>query len=121
MDDHTDRRIGVIFGLLGAVLIALEGLLALARGVFTVAVGHAGHAYYPFDQALILLVAALIIGAFSLLGGVPREGRATVAGVVLIVVVIVGWLELGFGSGVLALLGALLTLVGGVVFVVGGR
>jgi hypothetical protein len=121
MSELSDRRLGGVFGILGAVLIALEGLVALARGVVYLAVGRSGVAYRPFDQALIFLVAALIIGLFALLGATRREGRATVAGVVLIVLVIVGWLELGFSAGVLALLGALLTLVAGIVFLVSGR
>jgi hypothetical protein len=41
--------------------------------------------------------------------------------VVLLVLVVVGWLELGLGSGLFALLGAVLALVGGVVFLASGR
>ncbi|HTT15945.1 MAG TPA: hypothetical protein VMH49_01105 [Thermoplasmata archaeon] len=121
MAGGTDRHIGVVFGLLGALLIALEGLLSVARGVFYLAVSHFGQAYRPFDEALILIVSAIIIGLFSYLGGAHREGRATTAGVVLIVIAVVGWFALGFGSGVLALLGALLTLIGGIVFLIEGR
>jgi hypothetical protein len=121
MDDPRDRRIGGLLGLLGAVLIGLDGLLDLARGLFFVAIGRVGPGYFPLDQGVILVVVALIVAAFSVVGGLRREGRATVAGAVLLVVVVVGWLELGLGSGLLSLLGALLGLVAGVVFLVSGR
>ncbi|HYA10806.1 MAG TPA: hypothetical protein VEH10_03945 [Thermoplasmata archaeon] len=121
MTEVGDRRIAALFGLLGAALIALDGLIDLARGVLSVALGHGGHAYLPFDQALIFLVVGLVVAVFSVLGGLRRDGNATVAGAVLIVVAIVGWLELGVPSGVLAILGALLVLVAGVVFLVSGR
>lgn len=121
MGDPSDRRIAALCGLLGAALIALDGLLDLVRSVFYVVVGRGVHALLPLDQALIFFVVGLIVAVFSVLGGFRREGRATVAGAVLIVLAVVGWLALGFGSGVLAILGTLLVLVAGVVFLVSGR
>jgi len=121
MSEFGDRKVAAVFGILGAVLIGLEGLLDLARGVYYLSVGHLGRAYVPFDQAIIFLVVALIVALFSVLGGVPREGRGVVAGAVLVVIAIVGWLPLGIASGVLAILGALLVLVSGVVFLVSER
>jgi hypothetical protein len=121
MDDPRDRRVAGLLGLLAAVLIGLDGLLDLARGLFSLAVGRVGPAYFPFDQGVILVAVALLVAAFSVMGGLRRDGRSTVAGVVLLVVVVVGWLALGLGSGLLSLLGALLGLVAGVVFLVSGR
>lgn len=121
MTAEGERRIGAVFGLLGAVLIALDGLLDIARGVFYVVVGRGEHAYSPFGQAIVFLVVGLIIGLFSIMGAVPREGRATVAGAVLLVLAVVGWLVLGFGSGILAILGTVLVLVSAVVFLVSGH
>jgi hypothetical protein len=120
MSEYSDRRLAGLLGILGAVLIALDGLIDLARGFYYLAI-RGPHVYLPFDQALVFFVLGLLIGLFSILGGLRREGRATVAGAVLIVLVLVGWLALGLSSGVLALLGALLALVGGVVFLVSGR
>lgn len=121
MSEFGDRKIAGLLGLLGALLLGLEGLLDLIRGAVYLAVRHGVGSFATFDQALILIVVAIVIAAFAVLGAVHREGRAVVAGAVLIVIAIVGWLELGFGSGVLALLGALLTLLGGVVFLVSSR
>lgn len=121
MVDDSDRKIGAALGLVGSVLIALDGLLDVARGVVYLAIGRAGHAFQPFDQGLVLLVVGFISALFSLLGGVRRDAHATVAGAVLVVVAIVGWLVLGLGSGLLTILGGVLVLVGGVVFLASGR
>ena len=121
MTEAGDRRIGGVFGLLAAVLLAVEAIVDLARGFFDLAVGHGGIGSFPFGEALILLVLALIVGFFSVLGGLRPEGHAVVAGAVLIVLAIVGWLVLGLGSGVLAILGAVLMLVAGIVFLASGR
>jgi hypothetical protein len=119
--DAGDRKVGAVFGLLGAVLLALDGLLDLARGVLYLALGRGGHAFAPVDQGLILLVVGLIVGFFSVLGGLRPQARATVAGAVLVVIAIVGWLALGLGSDLFAILGTVLVLVAGVVFLVAGR
>lgn len=115
-----DRKIAAAFGLLGAVLIAFDGLLDLARSFLDLAVGRGGRAVLPFDQGLIFLVVSVIVVLFSVLGGWRREARAVVAGVVLVVIVVVGWLTLGLGSGLLSILGTVLVLVGGVVFLASG-
>ncbi len=121
MSDLGDRRLGAFLGLVGAVLIALDGFLDLARGIFYVLVSKGGHAFLPFDQALIDLVLAMIVAVFSAIGGLRGENRSLLGGVVLVVVVLFGWLALGLGVGVLSILGALLTLVAGVVLLVSSR
>ena len=118
MSDLGDRRLGAFLGLVGAVLIALDGFLDLARGIFYVLVSKGGHAFLPFDQALIDLVLAMIVAVFSAIGGLRGENRSLLGGVVLVVVVLFGWLALGLGVGVLSILGALLALVAGVVLLV---
>ncbi len=107
--------------MLGAVLLAVEAILDLARGVFDLAVRRAGIASFPFAEALVLIVLALIVGFFSAYGGLRPGGSAIVAGAVLIVLAIVGWLLLGLGGGILAILGAVLMLVAGIVFLASGR
>lgn len=121
LTEAGDRRVAALLGLLGGVLIGLDGLLDLARGVFYLVVGHSGHALYPFDQGVVEIVVALLVVLFSLIGGIRRESRPIVAGAVLVVLVAVGWFALGLGSGLLAILGAVLALVAGVVFLVSGR
>jgi hypothetical protein len=121
MSDGGDRRIAAIFGVLGAALLVLEGFIDLLRGVVYLAIGRGFGAFGPFDQAVILVVMGLVVGLFALLGRYRSEGRSLVAGVVLIVIAIVGWLGLGFGSGILGLLGTVFVLVSGVVYLVADR
>ena len=121
MSEVEDRRIAALCGLLGAALIGLEGLLDLARTLLALAFDRGRSALLPFDQGVVLVVLSLVIAIFSVLGGLRREGRPVAAGAVLLVLVVVGWLELGLGSGLFALLGAVLALVGGVVFLASGR
>lgn len=121
MAHESDRRIGMIFGVLGAVLLVLAGLVALIAGVVFLAFGHSHGALGSFSQSVIFVVIGLVIGAISLLGRTPGGDRALVAGIVLIVLAVVGWFALGFGGGVLAILGAVFTLIGGIFFLVGSR
>jgi len=121
LEQIGDRRIAALCGLLGALLIALDGLIDVVRSVLYLAIGRGGHAYLPFDQSLIFLVIGLIVAVFSFLGGARREARAAVPGAVLIVIAVLGWVALGLGSGLLSILGAVLVLVGGVVFLASGR
>jgi len=121
LEPSSDRRIAAFLGLLGALLIGLEGLVDLVRSAIYLTVGSGVHAFLPFDQGVIFLFLGLLVGVFSFLGGMRGEGRATVAGAVLLVIVVLGWLALGLGSGLLAVLGAVLVLVAGVVFLASGR
>jgi hypothetical protein len=116
-----DRAIGAVFGLVGAGLLVLDGLVDLIRGVVYLAIGRGTHAFGPFDQALLFVVVGLVVAFFSILGGLRRDDRGLVAGAVLVVIALAGWLVLGFGSGVLALLGSIFVLIAGVVFLVSAR
>jgi hypothetical protein len=121
VSESGDRRIGAVFGLLGAGLLAAEAILDVAYGVFDLAARHGGVGSFPFGEALVLIVVALIVGFFSILGGLRPGGNAVLSGVVLVVLAIVGWLVLGLGGGLLGILGAVLMLVAGIVFLASGR
>jgi hypothetical protein len=116
-----DRAIGAAFGLVGALLLVLDGLIDLVRGVVYLATERGLRAFGPFDQALIFIVVGGVVAFFSVLGGFRRDDRGLVAGAVLVVVALAGWLVLGFGSGVLALLASIFILIAGVVLLVSSR
>ncbi len=116
-----DRRLGAALGLIGAVLLALGGLVDLARGLWDLAVRHGLSTIPAVDEGIVAIVVALLVGVFAVLGGLRSEDRAMVAGVVLIVIAIVGWLALGFGSGLLAILATVFIVIAGVVFLASGR
>jgi hypothetical protein len=121
MNAPRDRRIASLFGFLGAALLIVEGLLDLLSGVVYFAVGHGGRAFGVFDQGLIFVVVGLIVGFFAAIGRREGDERSVVTGAVLLVVALVGWIALGFGSGVLALLGTVCLLIAGVVFLLAGH
>ncbi len=121
MSAQGDRRIASIFGFLGAAFLGVEGLVSLLLGVVYLTVGRGGRAFGAFDEALLLLAVALVVGFFAALGNSRGSERSLGVGVVLVVLAVVGWAVLGFGSGVLALLGTVMVLVSGIVFMVAGR
>lgn len=123
MRASRDRRIALVLGILGAVLIAFEGFVDLVRSVVDVAV-HPGSRFAaaPLGEGLLLLLLALLAGFFTLLGrGSSRDAGQALPGGALIVLALAGWLLLRTGSSVLSLAGTLLLLVSGVVYLLAGR
>ncbi len=116
-----DRRIGFIFGILGAALFVLSGLLSLVGGLVVFALGHPARGLGDWDHAAILVAVGLITGLFALVGRARGRDDGLLAGVVLIVIALLGWLALGFGSGVLSILGVVCVLIGGVVYLLSQR
>jgi hypothetical protein len=121
MGSIGDRGIAAVFGFVGAAFLVVEALLDLVRGVVYLAVGHGLRSFGPFDQAVVFLVLAVVVVLFSILGAARGRDRAVMSGAVLIVLALVGWLFVGFGSGVLALLAGIFILIAGVVFLVASR
>ncbi len=118
MRPRSDRRIAGTFGLVGAVLIVLDGVLGMLGGVLYWATGRP---FAAIDHGFVLIVVGVLLAFFAGLGRVGRDEYALAAGAVLVVFAIVGYLLLGFGNGVLALVGSVLVLVGGVIFLVASR
>lgn len=118
MPNPSERRLGVVFGLLGAVLWIIEAILDLARSVYSVALGHGLAALGPFGEAALLVVLGLVVGILSTLGRARDTGRTFVIGAVLLALAIVGWFGLGFGGSLIALLGTVFVLIAGIVFVI---
>jgi hypothetical protein len=118
---RSERPLGLLFGLLGAVLLVLDGVFDLFKGAFFLAIHRAGASYSAFDQAIIFIVVGLIAGFFAILGRSRWGDESLAAGVILVVIAVVGWLALGFASGVLALLASLFLLIGGILYLVATR
>lgn len=121
MSAEGNRRWGMAFGLLGALLLILAGLLDLASGVILAALGSGPGAFGAWSSSFILLIVGLLVGFFSLLGRSRVRDRSFSAGLVLVVLAILGWLVLGLTVGVVPLLGSVFVLVGGVLFLAAGR
>jgi hypothetical protein len=121
MSSGGDRRLGMMFGLVGALLLILAGLLDLVSGVVFVAFGHGSRAFGAWSESVVLIVVGVLIGFFAFFGRTHDRDRSFAAGLILVVLAVVGWLVLGFATGVVPLLGSVFVLVGGVLFLASGR
>lgn len=113
-----DRRLGLVFGLLGSLLILLDGALRAIGGAILVALGHGHGVLGTWDHAFLLMAIGLITGFLSVYGRSGVRDRGLAAGAALIVLAVLGWFALGFGNEILALLGTILVLIGGILYVV---
>ncbi|MFZ3355488.1 MAG: hypothetical protein WA549_01860 [Thermoplasmata archaeon] len=121
MTYRSERPLGLLFGLLGAVLLILDGIFDFFKGAFFLAIHRAGASYSAIDQAIIFIVVGLIAGFFAVLGRSRWGDESLAAGVILVVIAAVGWIAFGFASGVLALLASLCLLIGGILYLVATR
>jgi hypothetical protein len=120
MGARETRRAGFLLGLLAAVLLLVEALIHFAVGVAFLATGRTLGGLGSLGGSVVLVVVALLIGFFAFLGRARGADYAMVAGIVLVVVAIVGWLALGFGGSVLGILAGLFALIAGILFLVSG-
>jgi hypothetical protein len=121
MTGSDDRRIAFILGVLGAVLLLLAAVLHFAVGVGLLITGATRSATGSLGSSVVEVVVALLIGFFAFLGRARGSDRNIAAGIVLVVLAVVGWAALGFGADLLALLASILTLLSGVLFLLAGR
>jgi hypothetical protein len=118
---EDERRLALILGLLGALFLVLEGLIDLFAGVVLLAFGHGLRALGAWDHAIILTIVGLIVGFFAVFGRSRAGDRSIAAGVVLIVIALLGWLVLGLPNGILGVLGSILAIFSGLLYLVAGR
>ncbi len=119
MADLTERKLGWGFGLLGAGLLGVAGVLSLVLALVNAAGGHAILAMSSITEALLLFVVGGLALFFAYLGHGPWSGQPIASGVLLLVVAAVGWGVLGLGANVIALIGALFVFLAGVLYLVG--
>jgi hypothetical protein len=121
MTADGDRRLALVFGVVGALLLILAAVIRLVVGVVFLAAGHGYDAFGAVTGAVIFFVVGLLIGFFAVLGRSRSGDRSFAVGVILIVLAFVGWLALGFAGSVLAILAAVFALISGILFLVAGR
>jgi len=109
-----NRRLGFLFGLLGAILLLLAALIALVGGLAEAVVGHDVFrgATAAIGGFVVDLVLALLLGFFALIGSRRSGDMRSASGVILILLALVIWLLIG--GGVLLLLAGLMALIAGV-------
>ena len=114
MTDLTEQRLGWLFGAAGAALFAIAGLVALMVGTADLVLGRGMSAIAVDGEALLLFVVAGLAFLFAYLGHRTWSGRPVTVGLMLVVVAAIGWVVLGLGESVLALIGAMLVFLAGV-------
>jgi hypothetical protein len=114
MTDLTEQRLGWLFGVAGAALFAIAGIVALVVGAADFVVGRMLSAVSVDTQAILLFVVAGLAFLFAYLGHRTWSNRPLTVGVALVVVAAIGWVVLGLGDNVIALVGAILVFLAGV-------
>jgi len=115
------RNLAWLLGLLAALFLVFAGIIDFVGGFVFLALGLGGHALGSWARSVVYVVVGLLFGLFAMVGRSGPADRALGAGVVLVVLAVVGWLGLGFGGELLALLAALFALISGILFLVSSR
>jgi hypothetical protein len=118
MSDLTERRLGWGLGVLGGLLIIAAALVSVLVSTADLVAGRPMGALSAGSEAILLFVVGVLAALFSYLAYRPWHDHPVSAGVLLVVLAIVGWAVLGLGGSVLALVGALLVLLAGLLFLV---
>ena len=118
MTNWTERNLGYGLGLVGGGLILLGAIVSGVIGLVDLAVGHLFGAAASVGEAAVLFVVGGLAVLFAYLGYRPWSNRPIAAGVLLVVLGALAWGAMGFGANLIALIGALLVLLGGVLYLV---
>lgn len=121
MSATGDRRLALLFGILSAVLFVLAGVVSFLFGVVFLALGAGGVALGAWTHSVVDVVVGLLVGVFAVMGRSGGSDRTLGAGIILVVIAIVGWLGLGFGGGIVEILAALFALISGILYLVATR
>ncbi|MCI4357520.1 MAG: hypothetical protein L3J95_04020 [Thermoplasmata archaeon] len=116
MTGLSERNIAYGFGLLGGLLIALGALAAFAIGAVDLVFGHPFGALSLASEAVVLFVVGVLAGFFSYLGKHGWKDRPFACGVMLVVLSLLGWGFLGFGTNLFSVVGGIFVFLAGVLF-----
>ena len=121
MPAGDNRGLAALFGILAALLLVIAGAISFIGGFVSLALGSGSHALGDWGRSVLFVVVGLIVGFFAVLGHSGDRDRTMAAGIVLVVLAVVGWLGLGFAWGFLSLVAALLCLISGILYLVSVR
>ena len=121
MPPSGNERFAFLLGALAAILLVLAGLIDLVGGFVFLAFGLGGHALGDWSRSVLDVVVGIVVGVFTAVGRAGGSDRTLTAGVVLVVLAVVGWFGLGFGGSILELLAALFALLAGILYLLSSR
>jgi|GEM_PF-5719571 len=111
------RALATFLGFVGGALVALAGFVTFLGGLLRTGVG-TGSA--ELASSLVLGFVAIVLGVVMVIVSRPRllwwRGRSLTTGVLLIVLAVATWVIIG--GGLLMVLGVLLAVIAGLIFVV---
>ncbi|HXQ94914.1 MAG TPA: hypothetical protein VN864_07115 [Thermoplasmata archaeon] len=112
----NEEKVGYALGLVGGVLFLLAAAVTWLTGSVDLVLGRTYGAFNAWSDALVLAVLGGLAILFSHLGYTVWRERALSAAVLLIVVAFLAAVVLAPGMGVLAVLGAVLVALAGVLY-----
>jgi hypothetical protein len=118
LEGATERTLGHVLALVGGVLIGLGAIVAFLFGSAELLLGHRVLGAGAIAESIILLVMAALVLVFAHMGEHTWKDRPLTTGVVLLVLALAGWVGLGVGSNAVSLLGALLVVIAGVLYLI---
>jgi hypothetical protein len=118
MVELTERRIGYGFGLLGGLLILVGALWNLVLGTVAVVTRHPYIAVGAYTGTVVLFVVGGLALFFAYLGHGAWRDRSLASGILLVLLAGIGWLVLGLGANVFALIGGLFVFLAGVLYLI---
>jgi hypothetical protein len=118
MEITTERAMGHLFGLVGGLLILVGGLVAAVFGIVDLALGRTIGAAGALGGAFVLFVVGALVLLFAHMGEHSWKDRPVAAGVLLVILAVVGWAALGLGTNLLALVGGIFALLAGVLYLI---
>jgi hypothetical protein len=121
VSDGGTRGIAFLFALLAALLFVVAGVVDFVGAFVFLAFGAGGHAFGAWYRSVVFVVVGVLVGAFAIFGHSGDRERTLAAGVILVVLAVLGWLVLGFGGDLLAVLGALFSLIAGILYLVASQ
>ena len=117
MANPTERNLAFGFGLGGGVLMIAAAIVSAITAGINYANGHTNVTTAVTATVVLFVIGGLVL-LFAYLGQKAWRDRPIATGVVLVVLAAVGWGLLGLGANAIALVGAILALVAGILFLI---
>ena len=120
MANSTERTLGFGFGLVGGVLMIAAAIVAAVSAAVNYAAAHAATSAITASTtaSVVLFVLGGLVLFFAYMGQKAWRDRPIASGIVLVVLAAVGLGVLGLGEGGIALVGAILVLIAGVLYLI---